>query len=446
MGMNRKILIGAIIGVVVLIIGLLALASSGGKKNEGPSGPTTLTYWGVDDTSEVMDPFIQKFEKTHSNIKIDYKKIERSNYESQLVEALAAGKGPDLFQVHNTWLPRYYDKIAAMPDGMYDTADYRREFFKAITDVTVVNDKIYGIPLYMDTLGLYYNNNLMRQAENGGEPPRFWQDLVGADANVPIQQTLVGQLTNRQGATINQSAIALGTPNVTRSSDILALIMLQFGTEMVNADKSQALFNLAQKLNGAERHLGTDALGFYTCFGDPTCKTYTWNGKQDPVTAFAQGKVAMIVGYPYMKKDIARLSPDLQVGVAKVPQMSGRDPLNYASFWPEVVSKSSQHQKDAWEFIRFMTDKDQISEYQEAAERVSPRKDVSGIAELTTFYDQNESATTWYKGDAEKSDQVFVDMIARVLKGDTPQRSIDTAANAQSQILVDVKSRFNAPQ
>jgi multiple sugar transport system substrate-binding protein len=442
--MNRKILIGIIVGVIIVIIGILALAGGGGKKkSDTGSGDITLTYWRVDDDSNVMDPFFQAFEKDHPNVKIDYKKIERATYETQLLDALAAGKGPDLFQVHDTWLPRYYDKITPMPEDMYAVGDYRRDFFKAITDETVVSDKIYGIPYYMDTLGLYYNNALLLDANNS-EPPRTWQELVGAEGTPPAQ-TMAGQLNNRQGNTFNRSAIALGTANVTRSSDILSLLMLQWRTEMVNAAKDKALFNLPQKVGTTEKHLGTDALNFYTCFADPRCPYYSWNGSQDPTQAFAQGKVAMIVGYPYLKAEITKLNPDLRVGVAKVPQVGGQDPVNYASFWPEVVSKSSQHQKEAWQLIRFMSDKDQITQYQDEAHRVSPRKDVSGLSEFTAFYEQNESATTWYKGDADKADKVFVDLIARVLRGEDAQRAIDVAANDETGILVDVKNRFARP-
>lgn len=442
--MNRKVFIFGAVALLILIVGIVALAASGSRKAAPTeSGDITLTYWGVDDSSETLDPFIQQFQKDNGGVKVEYKKLERASYEQQLLDALAAGKGPDLFQVHDTWLPRYYDKITPIPEEQYKVDDYRRDYFKSITDATVVNNRIYGIPFYLDTLGLFYNDQLLSKSDLG-DPPRTWQELIGTETT-PVAQTQLGQLTNRQGNTINQSAIAIGKGNVPRSADILALMMLQNKTEMVNADKDKALFNLPQKIEGKDVKLGTKSLDFYACFGDPRCKYYTWSGTEDPAKAFAAGKVAMIMGYPYVKQQIAKLNPDLRVGVAKAPQLAAGDPVNYASFWPHVVSKTSQHQAEAWRFIRFMTDKEQIRAYQEASLRVSPRKDVTGTGENTAFYEQNESSLTWYKGDATQADKIFVDMIGRVLAGEDPQRAIDAGANAETGVLVDVKQRFSRP-
>lgn len=444
--MNRKYLLFGAIGLLILIIGLVALAatSGGGRKAaQTDTGDVTLTYWGVDDSSEALDPFFQQFQKENGKVKIEYKKLERASYEQQLLDALAAGKGPDLFEIHDTWLPRYYDKITPIPEEQYKTEDYRRDFFKSVSDGTVVDNRIYGIPFYLDTLGLFYNDTLINESDLG-DPPRTWQELVGTEGT-PIAQTQLGQLTSRQGNTINRSAIAIGKGNVPRSADILALLMLQNKTEMVNAERDKALFNLPQKVEGKDIKLGTESLKFYTCFGDPRCKHYTWSGSEDPLKAFAAGKVAMLVGYPYTKQQVAKLNPDLRVGVAKVPQLATGDPVNYASYWPHVVSKTSSHQDAAWKFIRFMTDKEQVRAYQEETQRVSPRKDVTGSGENTAFYEQNESSTTWYKGDAARADQVFVDMIGRVLAGEDPQRAIDAGANTETGILVDVKQRFARP-
>lgn len=442
--MNRKILIFGIAGLVILVLGILALVSLGGKQSGPPQqGDIVLTYWGIDDTTEVIDPFIQRFQQGHGGVKVEYKKMERATYDQQLVEALAAGKGPDIFEIHDTWLPRYYDKITPMPEKELSADDYRRTYFKGITDQTVINNRIYGIPFYLDTLGLYYNDALLGKSEFG-EPPRSWEELVGKEGT-PIGQTMLGQLTQRQGNTINQSAIAIGKPNVTRSTDILSLMMLQNRTEMVNEAKDKALYNLPQKVEGKDIHLGTKSLEFYTCFGDPRCKFYTWDGSQDPIKAFASGKVAMIIGYPYLKQQIAKLNPDLRIGIEKVPQLAAGDPVNYASFWPHVVSKTSQHPDEAWKFIKFMSETDQIVEYQDITERVSPRQDVQGSGGNTVFYEQNASATTWYKGDNGRADKTFVDMITRVIGGEDPQRAIDAAANAQTGILVDIKQRFGQP-
>lgn len=441
--MNRKILIGGIAGVIALFLVLLVVASVlGGNKKKAiklTNDNVTLTYWGVDDTSETLDPFIQDYQKLHGNIKIDYKKLDRATYESQLVDALASGKGPDLFEVHNDWLPRYYDKITSMPTDIYSPDDYKREFFPVVTDETIAGGKIYGVPLYLDTLGLYSNNRLLDNA-SVTDPPKTWEDLVKKGG-------VLTQLTNRQGRTINQSAIALGNTKISRASDVLALLMLQQRTQMTNDTRSAATFNLPQKVQGKDVYLGTQALDFFTSFANPAKSNYTWDDSLgDSVTAFAKGKVAMIIGYPYVKAQLTKLSPNLQFTIAGVPQIGGQDPVNFASFWPNVVSKSSQHQREAWDFIKYLSSKDQLPTYLDSAQRVSPRKDIPGAGNFDAFYQQNASAVTWYKGDAAKADGIFIELIGRVLSGENLQRSIDAAANEETQVLTDVKQHYGPPQ
>lgn len=446
--MNRKIIIGGVIGLVLLLVLLLVVTAFGGKKKiktHLTSDQVTLTFWGIDDDTAVMDPYIQDYQKEHGNIKVQYKKLERATYESQLVDALAAGKGPDLFEVHNTWLPRYFDKISAAPSDVYKSEDYARDFAKVVTDSTVVNGKIYGIPFYLDTLGLYSNNKLLGAADLS-DAPKTWEDLVGKAGAKPTDR-MITKLNNRQGNTFNQSGIALGNTKISRAPDVLALMMLQQHTEMINANHDKATFNLPQKVEGKDEHLGTEALNFYTSFADPKKANYSWNESLgDPVKAFASGKVAMIIGYPYLKAQIEKLNPDLQYSVSPVPQIGAQDPVNFASFWPNVVSKTSSHQTEAWDFIKFMSDKPQLTTYLDTTQRVSPRKDLPGISKLSAFYQQNDSAVTWFEGDAARTDGIMNELISRVLRGEDTQRAIDAAADQQTGVLADVKQRFGQPQ
>ena len=150
--MNRRlfIIIGIVVGVLLLLLVAAALLGGSGnkkKKTQISNEQITLHYWRIDDEKSTMDPIIQNYQKQKSNIKIEYKKLERDKYEQQLVEALAAGKGPDLFQVNNTWLPRYFDKIAPIPEDMYKKEDYEREFFKAVVSDTTSHP---GLPFAPD--------------------------------------------------------------------------------------------------------------------------------------------------------------------------------------------------------------------------------------------------------------------------------------------------------
>ncbi len=448
---RRKLIIGAVIGFVVILLLIVTLAISGGNKNKKNqkskvgSGNITLTYWRVFDDKETFDPIIADYQKEHPNIKIEYKKLDYADYEKKLLEALAAGRGPDLFSIGNAWVPKYQDKITAMPDDMLSVDEYNRTFFKVAAQDNVIDNKIYGLPYAIDSLGLFVNTTLTGRAELY-DPPQTWEDLVGKGGCVagkpvdPAKPGMLAKLNNRQGNTFNQSAIALGTGNVSRSADILALMMLQQRTTMVNDNHDQATYNLTQKVEGKDIHLGTEALKFYTSFADPGNPCYAWNAQQgDAVSAFAQGKTAMLLGYSYTVQALTRLNPNLTYSVYPAPQIGGQDPVNYASYLTEVVAKRSQHQTEAWDFIRFAADKSHLDDYLDKAQRVSSRKDISTGGNVAAIYKQNETAVSWYKGEYLQADPIFVGMINQVVGGEDPQRAIDAAANQQTNVLRELK-------
>ncbi len=437
--MNSRTLLYAIGGFLVLGLILVGVLVGCSPKKSAPKNQTvTLTYWTVFDDQEKLQPLIDKYQKTHPNIKIEYKKLTYAEYQQTLNDSFAGGKGPDIFSVQNYWMPKFFDKIAPVPEKSYKATDYQKDFYPAASD-TIKGNRIYAIPIAMDVLGLYVNDGLLRKSEPG-DPPRTWGELLG-DPATKKPSALPG-LNNRQGDTFNQSAIALGTATVPRAADILALLMLQQGTQMTNTDQTQATFNLTQTVAGKDVHLGTDALRFYTSFANPATGNYSWNAQQgDAITAFARGKVVMLVGYAYNAPLIERQNPDLTYSIKPVPQVDGAQPLNFASYWAEAVSKNSQHQQQAWDFIRFLTDRDQMSQYDDATRQIPARKGVSpGDGKLQDLQKQLPTAKTWYKGDADKADSFFVRMVGQVLSGEEPQNAIDRAANDLTTVYQQLKS------
>lgn len=437
--MNNRTLLIAIGGFLVLAIIIFGAVIACSPK-QAPKGDQTITlnYWTVFTDQEKIQPIIDEYQKAHPNIKIAYKRLTYEEYQKTLNENFAAGKGPDLFSVQNYWMPKYFDKIAPIPESAYKVPDYQKDFYPAVSD-TVKDNRIYGVPITMDILGLYVNDKLLGKAEPS-DPPRTWADLVGnPETNKP---NLLPQLNNRQGNTFNQSAIALGNDRIPRAADILALMMLQQKTKMTNDDQTQATFNLTQTVKNQDVHLGTDALRFYTSFANPSSSNYSWNAQMgDPATAFSRGKVAMMVGYTYLIPTLERLNPELDYDLKPVPQVEGTDPVNYTSYWAETVAKNSQHPNEAWEFIRYLTDRDQMVQYAEAVRQLPARKEIDpGDARLRELKDQLETAQTWYKGDADKADAFFVRMIGQVLSGEDPQNAIDRAANDLTAVYKEIKS------
>jgi hypothetical protein len=72
---------------------------------------------------------------------------------------------------------------------------------------------------------------------------------------------------------------------------------------------------------------------------------------------------------------------------------------------------------------------------------IPSRKDVSATGGLDVLQEQLDSARSWYKGDAQKADEIFARMVSSVLRGEGSQNVIDRGANDLTDVLRELKSR-----
>ena len=168
-----------IIGSVVLVLGFVFLIYLGvvpGLKIGPERAPATVEIWSVFDDQDVLAPLVLSFQEQYPNITLTYQKKSVQDYEDELIRAFAVGKGPDIFMLHNTWLLKHGDLLSPAPANIFPIDDFRKRFVDVVQkDFTYKND-IWGVPLYVDTLALYYNINLFNSA-GYIKPPENWEEF-----------------------------------------------------------------------------------------------------------------------------------------------------------------------------------------------------------------------------------------------------------------------------
>jgi len=425
---RQKILIIAggilIILIILLVVGL--------KRDSGPSS-ATLEIWSVYDDKGIWGELIEAYQKENKHISINFQKKPFVDYERELINAFAAGRGPDIFYLHNTWLPKHKDKLKPMPqtEEFITLKNFQDIFVDAAYSDFVDNNKIYAIPLYVDTLALYYNKDFLNSA-GITSPPDTWDEFMDD----------VELLTSRdQWGNIKRSGAAMGTAeNVNRSTDILAALMLQTGTQMTDDSHSRATFNQRTYLKEGSFSPGKDALRFYTDFSNPLKRVYCWN-RQMPysIDAFYQGKAAMMINYSHHIKTIRDKASYFNFDIAPLPQIKDRDfDVNYPNYWGLAVSKSSKYSVAAWKFILFLSQRENLKKYLETAKRPAPRRDLiewqKNDPDLGVFAIQALSARSWYQVDSQAIEKIFANMIKSIVLGEA---AIDQAINkAVEQVTV----------
>lgn len=420
--------------------------------------PIELNYWRVWDGPDAFAEILSQYKALHSNITINYRKLRYDEYEKELLDALAEDRGPDIFSIHNTWVKKYQNKIKPMPAAItmaypvtkgtvkkevvqelkttksISLKEIKNNFVDVVYDDVVINtltdeknnkyeDLVYGLPLFVDTLAMYYNKDLINNA-GIAQPPAYWNSQFQENVKKLTKQDTKGLII--------QSGVALGgSTNIERYSDILSVLMMQNGTVMMD-DRGNVTFNkIPSSLKDQKYNPGLEALRFYSDFANPAKEVYCWNKTMDNSLAlFAQGKLAIMLGYAYHLPQIIAQAPKLNFAVAKLPQIEGNPSnINFANYWVETVSNKSKNADAAWDFVQFITKADQAKLFLNQVKRPTALRSLINEQindlDIGTFAEQVLTAKSWYKGaDAEAAEKIIGEMIDSAVAGQDELASV----------------------
>ena len=417
MSKKRLIIIGGLIflGLILVVAIFMNLRS-----NTEPQA-VLIKVWGTD-SRQVFDQIAGLYRQANPTVTIEYKQIDPEYYESEVVNAMARAEGPDVFMVNNRNFYRSQDKM--MPYGgllptpspgqdSFNLVDLRAAFPSVVEQDFVKGGKMYALPLYVDTLAMFYNQDLFDRASIVA-PPRNWEDLKKI---VPYLRSM------NQSNQIVQSAAAIGGSDKTISypANLVELLMLQ-NSDSQSSAKDQ------------------DAFNFYLQFGNSGSTYYTWNetlGKDYEM--FLNNKVAIVFGYHSDKKDLLEKSPYLNLRVAQMPQISS-NAKNFADYWGLAVSRQSKIAAPAWDFvIKFTTSYQYAKEYMTATARPPALKSLieENINDIDKgiFARQALTARAYQITDGRAADLYLGSAINKVVSGQADSKSAFSEAKSKLDLI-----------
>ena len=455
---------------LIAVLSILTLLPLIGCTKEQPvqtvvKDDVELTYYRLFDGEDIFDPLIKAYESENSHVTINYRKFtDPEEYLDLIINELAEGEGPDMFSMHNTWFTQHRKKLNPVPTDLVSTTDFESIFVNVAADDLILPDetgtsRIYGLPMYVDTLALYYNEDHFEDAiPSRGEPATTWEEV----------QEDVYKLTKSDNSfeRFEVAGIALGrADNILRAIDILYLLMIQSGVEFYDETYTEATFADSQGVasDGLDQP-GADALEFFTSFALPSSKYYCWNAylsddesSEKEIETFAEGKVSMILGYSYLYEQIMDQIEELEksgddaisaniVKVAAIPQVDDPETSTekrdvYASYFAETVSRTSENPEEAWAFLSYLVSAESLQHYHDETHRPTSRRDLieeqSEESIYGIFVDQIGYAESFPIADADAYEEIFTEAIEAVLNTADPADAMRDAQEAIDALIPD---------
>ncbi len=452
------------------VIGLALVGASCFKKdttqiNEELKKPITLNWWGVWEKESDVSTLITEYQKGFKNIQINYRRFRWDEYQKQLDLAFRTDQVPDIISLPQSWLIGYQNTLAPMPEEVtlpvvtdsgggfnqktsisvktfrLPTATEIEQKFVSVVPEDVIlpelttdssgsaSKKIFGLPLALDVLSLYINRAVTDSA-GVAKLPNDWTTF--RDNVKKITRLRSGGFNNKQSEQFLINGAALGTAeNTNNSPDILSLLVMQSGGQVIDWSRRAATLNNSRD-NQNNYFPGQAALRFYTDFANPQTDVYSWNSQQgQSVEAFAQGRVGYMLGYLYHRNQILNQNPGLKIITTPVPDLGGEH-STIANYWVQTVSRraSAQNQAAAWQFISSVsTNSDLMKTYLKTSGGLTALRalvdEQSQDEILKPFAEQLLSAKSWYKGyDEPEAEKIIKTAITETLAGSVSLKEI----------------------
>ncbi|MFD3524706.1 extracellular solute-binding protein [Streptomyces sp. NPDC058653] len=288
---------------LVATLALAATACGGGdEESSGKSGSGelegTVTWWDtstVGSEDKVFKKLAEDFEATHKGVDVKYVNVPFGEAQNKFKNAAQSGSGaPDVIRSEVAWTPEFADLGYLAPlDGTPALKD-EKDFVPQAAASTRYDDKTYAVPQVIDSLGIFYNKRLFKEA--GVEVP----------TTIPELKTVSKAVKDKTGK----------TGMYLRGDDAYWFLSFLYG-------EGGDLVDAKEKTVTVDSPAGVKAMEVVKDLVDSgAAKTDATDGWENMQAAFKGGDVAMMINGPWAIADTyagPQFKDKTNLGVAPVP-------------------------------------------------------------------------------------------------------------------------------
>jgi multiple sugar transport system substrate-binding protein len=374
----------------------------------------------------LLDQFNQQSETTvveHEGI------FGQDEAHQKFLTALSGGVVPDLYGNGADLIPGYVE-IGALTDlGPYlDKSESisAEDFPEGVLSLTTYDGKIWGIPVYADTLVMYYNKDLMAKAGLDPEnPPQDWDSM---------REAAIAMTERDDDGTLQVAGMLVDGYSAPR---LFLAGLYAYGGQLLSEDGSRAAFNSPE---------GKEVLTFLVnLLHEDNVTDLGWGNEfEDSINEpFIAGKAGMFFDVPAATRRIVRWAPEFENwGIGGLPA-GPEGQVQIAEADVLMIPERADDKDAAWELIEYWMKPDVMVRWaqdvfrppstwaalQDEALMSDPRiAPVSAALEHTVDLPQT---THW----AEIFNTLTAEIQLALVNDKTPEQALDDAAATVDRLL-----------
>ncbi|KAF4407310.1 MULTISPECIES: extracellular solute-binding protein [Streptomyces] len=399
-------------------------SDDGGDKKGSGELSGTVTFWDTSNDAEkaTYKKLAEGFEKKHPGVDVRYVNVPFGEANAKFKNAAGGNSGaPDVMRTEVAWVADFANLGYLAPLDGTPALDEVDDYLPQAVGSTEFEDKTYAAPQTIDTLGLFYNKRILKEA--GVEVPKTWEDVKdSADA-----------IKDRTGAT----ALYL------RGDDAYYFLPYLYGEggDMVD-DQAQDI-----KIDDPESVKAFETMKDLVDSG--AAITDASDGYNNQLKAVKDGDVAMALDGPWSIEGVLagkEFKDKDNLGVAPVPGGSETAGAPQGG-WNLSVYAGSSNLDASYEFVKYMSSADV---QQQTAEKLSLLPTRSSVYEVESV--KNNEMVQFFKPAVDKAverpwiaegNSLFEPIkvqLNKVLTGDSsPKQAAEATGKEYAKLLKDYK-------
>jgi multiple sugar transport system substrate-binding protein len=372
------------------LIGSLAFA--GGKQSDKSSSPKTrvvMTSWyGGGSGRTLFGTFVAEFEKLHPDVDIVEDYTTYNEYHGKINAKIAAGEAPDIMYLEEFRINEWgEDGVVTDLYPYYKEAGIDPKTFYVDGALFTTGGKLWGVSNPLETVILYYNKKLLREAGINPPPesaanPWTWEQFVAAAKKLTKDSR--GRTPNDNDFNYN-NVVQYGTTNAGAYGGSWVYILpfiYTAGSSVANADGTQIEITKPAGVR-ALQNIANLALVDKVA---PTVALSTTAAISSLSSMLMNDQVAMYIANNGEYVNFANEKYD--IGMAQIPSMSGK---GNNMVWGNGITLRPGASKEAFEFMNgYLLD---FNKRVEVAKTYG--LNISGIPQTRSVFDDPAKNRAW---------------------------------------------------
>ncbi|MGM7700195.1 extracellular solute-binding protein [Pseudalkalibacillus sp. Hm43] len=341
----RKVKWTSLFSLMLVFVLVLAACSSDSESGEGGNEDenndseeqVTIVYARGMDATKATDKIIEAFEEKHPNINVEYREMPSDSgaqHDAYVTSLNGKSSEIDVMDLDVVWPAEFAQAgyVMALDRFIQKDGIELSEYNEGALSAANFNGKQWAMPKFIDAGMLFYRTDIVEE----GSVPKTWDELL----------TKAGELQGEKDTKFGYLMQAKQYEGlVTNAVEYIA----SYGGQIVD-ENGEVVVNSEDAIQGIKKMVEVANADFVpeniTTFTEP-----------ESHTSFIEGESPFIRNWPYqyaLANDKEQSEIVGNVGVAPLPEGNAGSAAALGG-WMSAINAYSEHPKEAWEFLKFMT-------------------------------------------------------------------------------------------